>query len=181
MNIKQLYIVGGILLVTTVPMQAQSIGNFIKDERKKTLLEGVRPARIPNQTAPHRQSMTDTSYVNNIIDIQRRRKEGMIDSLNIVKNFDVSPYLTIPKELILKIEPGTPTKTMLIDGKFKTVPVNYELEQKLDEMSQRHRLQGVSISTGMGGLNLSGFKEKKMSKKAKDILEQVFGIIVEEK
>lgn len=161
-------------------MQAQSIGNLVKDERKRTLLEGIRPARIPDQRAPHRQSMTDTSYVSNIIDIQRRGKAGMIDSLSIVKNFDVSPYLTIPNELILKIEPGTPTKTMLIDGKFKTIPVNYELEQKLDQMSQRHRLQGATITTGMGGLNLSGFKEKKMSKKAKDILEQVFGIKVEE-
>lgn len=180
MDIKQRYIIGSIFFVITVTGQAQSINSLVKDDHRKSFIEKIKPSQSIDLTSSPKQSLTDDSYIENIMDIRKRAKEGMLDSLSIVKNFDVSPNLAFPKEMILKIEPGTLTKTMLIDGKFKTVPIDYELEQRLDQMSQRHRLQGIMISSGMGGLNLSGFKEKKMSKKAKDILEQVFGMKVED-
>jgi len=180
MDVKQRYIVGCIFFTLVFSVQAQSIRELVKDDRRKSMLEGIRPSRTIARP-PLKQQKADIQTFDNSID-EERRSRYEIDELHVIKDLEVNPHLlNIPKELILKIEPGTPTKTMIVNGKFMTVPIkNYEMEQKLDQLSQRHRLQGIMISTGIGGLNLSGHKEKKISKKAREILENVFGMKVEE-
>lgn len=184
MYIRQRYIIGSIFLIITASAQSQSIRNHIKDDRQKSLLEQIKPSRVsPLHTPVQSDADAYKSYKDLNTDTESRRKHG-IDTLSYVKSIDVSPYLkNIGSDIIVDVgpEPGSPIKTMVVDGKTKIVPVaDYELEQKLDQLSQRHRLQGAMINYGIGGLNLSGFKKKKMSKKAKDILEQVFGMQVEE-
>ncbi|HCO67089.1 MAG TPA: hypothetical protein DIT04_04925 [Dysgonomonas sp.] len=181
MNVKQRYIVSSIFIIITASSQAQSIRELVKDDRRKSILQDIKPSGVVTPPRIVDQSEMTPEKMDKILDRDTKSRYG-IDELRTVKELEVSPYLlNIPEEDLLKVEPGTPFKTLLVNGKFKNIPIkNYEAEQKLDQMSQRHRLQGLMISTGVGGLNLSGFKEKKMSKKAKNILEHVFGMQIEE-
>lgn len=179
MDVKQRYIASSIFLTLVFSIHAQSIRELVKDERKRSILENVKPSHIISRPISKQTEIKSQTFDNDP-DTERRAKYG-IDQFTEVKNLEVSPYLLdIPKEQILKIEHGTATKTFLVNGKFMTIPVNYEHEQRLDQMSQRHRLQGLMITTGAMGVNLSGYKKKKISKKAKNILENVFGMKVEE-
>jgi len=178
MRINRRYILGTIFCIVTISLQAQSIRGMVNDGRKRNLLEGIKPPRtIPNPNLG-KQSHVES---NNKPDHESLRKEYLgTDKMILMNEYEVNPaLLNIDSKQLLKVEFGTPVKTISEGGKMRLTPVK-DYEYKLDEISQKHRLQGLKITHTIGGLNLSGFKKKKLSKKSKDILENVFNMKVEE-
>lgn len=175
-NIK-VYFISSILLITIYNVQAQSLSRAIRDDRRKTILDQVKPPTTElSPLLRHKETVN--------IPTDRKKYLGMPEGLTGGAMFDdkykISSDLTsIDIKELVKPKFGEPTKVMLINGKFTIVPVK-EYEYILDKMSQKHRLQGIMATTTIGGLNLSGYNKKKLSEKSKMILRTVFGMEVED-
>ena len=73
----------------------------------------------------------------------------------------------------------TSTKTVFNGGKAYLIPVK-DSDRQLDKLSQKDRMQGVMINATVGGFNFSGWEKKKLSKKSKEVLQNLYGIQVQE-
>jgi hypothetical protein len=169
--------ISSILILSIYGAEAQSFRQSIQDDRKKMLLDQVKPPKT-NLSAPL------PSKQNSDIPTDRKKYLGMPGGLTggamFEDKYTISPHVSsFDIKQLVKPKFGEETKVMLVNGKFTIVPVK-EYEHILDKLSQKHRLQGIMISTGFGGLNLSGYNKKKLSEKSKTILKTVFGMEVED-
>lgn len=169
--------IGGILLMVSLSVQAQGINQAIREDRKKILLDQVKPS-IETYKSPRESKQT--------VDIAVDKKkylgnpQGLTGGAMFEDKYTISPHISsIDIQQLVKPKFGEQTKVMLVNGKFTIVPVK-DYEHILDRMSQKHRLQGLMISSGIGGLNLSGYNKKKISERSKMILRTVFGMEVED-
>ncbi len=180
MTFKQRYTAGCIFLTITITLQAQTLSKSIKDDRRKSLFESVKPPvnlRDPNMKRPGKTSVPVEN--NDHTEGLKPYTSGnggaeFEDKYQVNKN-----TTTFTEEQLFKVSAGQEVKAMLIDGKMRLIPVK-EYERILDKLSLRHKLEGVMLRMEVGGLNLSGYKKKKISKKAKKILQEVYGMKVED-
>lgn len=171
-----------LILLLSGSVYAQS---SIEDERKKMLLNQVKPPlliRDPDLKYFKEQLNKDQSLKvvdkNNISEkISKYRNGGaQFDDKLSIDGFKTS----MGKIDLFKMENGSTYKIVVANGK------SYFIKKTAtdfihDNLSQKNRLQGLKVEITAGGLNLSGFKEKKpISSKSKNILRHVLGMEVEE-
>lgn len=162
--------------IISVTLQAQSIS--INDDRKRFILDEIKPPQLKtNPQLRNDKSEKKSVITDDLLGISKKYRSGgaefdtKYDTILIestIKNIDLT-----------KNDSCTQINTIINNGKIYYVPKK-EYEYQLDKLSQRHRLQGVMINITIGGFNLSGWKKKKLSKKTKSILQNTYGIEIEE-
>ncbi len=170
MDIRQRYVTGILLMVVSVSMQAQSLSSplksSIKDDIKRDLLKQVKPSTtLPNSQM--RQSTTTTKAIHDESLFEFNKKIGLKsggseyeDKYNIERLKESLKYTSTP---INKLPDGY-VVPVFIGGHWVF-------------MNPNNRVDGLVVPSGM---DLSGGGRKKMSNKAKNILEHVFGMKVED-
>ncbi len=169
--------ISSILILSIYSAEAQSFRQAVRDDRKRMLLDQVKPPKT-TMSAPL------PSKENIDIPIDKKKylgtPEGLTGGAMFEEKYTISPHVSsYDIKQLVKPKFGEETKVLLVNGKFTVVPVK-EYEHILDKLSQKHRLQGLMIHSGFGGLNLSGYNKKKLSEKSKVILKTVFGMEVED-
>lgn len=164
----------GFLEIWTVSAQ-DGIRRAIRDDRKSMILESVKPSQYIND--PKGSSIKVTLENTPDLNIKLSRKDGgaFFDDKYMVD----SKLMNLSDKDFFKINPGQEIKAVMIDGKIRLIPVK-DSDRILDHLSQRDQLEGVMLRQEIGGLNLSGWKKKKTSEKAKKLLKDEFGIVVED-
>lgn len=157
----------------------------IKDERKKALLNEVKPPLLvidPNMKG-YKEELDEKESLkvinkNNIREkiVKYRSGGAQFDDKLTIKGLGMS----MEKMDLFKMENGSTYKIVIVNGK------SYFTKKSAtdfihDNLSQKHRLQGIKVEMTAGGLNLSGLKEKKtISTKSKNILKHVLGMDIED-
>lgn len=161
-------------LLISVSIQTQSFS--IGDDRKKHLLQEIKPTQ--NQLTPSFNEYKSSRAIRND-DLSGIKKNYQPDSVQSDNKYNTEALMSSMKNIdLFKIENGTETKVVISGGKKYLIPVK-ESDHIHDKLSQRQRLQGIMLNVTTGGLNLSGWKKKKLSKKTKAILQNVYKMEVE--
>ncbi len=156
----------------------------LENERKRELLNQIKPTHLIHDSnlKSYKQQLLmyeDAKVVNkdNIKEKVAYYRNGgaqfedkvTIDGLNSSMG-----YIDL-----FKMENGSTYKIHVVDGKSHFIKKS-ATDFIHDNMSQKNRLQGFKIEATIGGLNLSGFREKKtISTKSKNVLIHVLGADVE--
>lgn len=157
----------------------------LEDERKKNLLKQVKPpVGIIDQNLS-----TDKPIGKVVGDDKVVNKDNIQSKLLLYRNggsqfedkLSVERLKTSVSDAdLLKIRQGANVKSVVRNRKLG-LEGKKDDEFIHDQLSQRQRLQGLMLNVSSGGLNLSGWKEKKkMSAKSKAILIHVLGETVDE-
>lgn len=162
--------------IITISIQAQSLS--INDDRKRFLLEDIKPPQTKSKLLLEQDKSSSKAISNeDLLGVSKKYKSGG-------EKFD-DKYDTKALELTLKgfnfleNDSCTSTKTVLNGGKAYLIPVK-DSDRQLAKLSQKERMQGVMINATVGGFNFSGWEKKKLSKKSKEILQNLYGIQVQE-
>lgn len=162
--------------ILSISIQAQSLS--FGEGRKRSLLEGIKPPQTATNlnlklSNPEPKAITNDELPNIIRSHQSGGEE--FEGEYTTKALEMSL-----KDIdLFKLDSGVNTKVVIAGGKMRLLPKkDYEFE--LDRLSQRQRLQGIMPSITYGGLNLSGWKKKKLSKKTREILEKIYLMKIEE-
>lgn len=159
-----------IFFVLSDTLQAQSIS--FGEDRKKILLEGIKPPET-NSRFKYNESKSDKINNDDLLKMSKKYKSGGAEFDN---KYDLKAFeLSLQNLNLFKIDTPTETKMIFTNGKIHQIPVKSS-DYQLDKLSQKHRMQGLMLNQTMGGLNLSGWKKKRLSKKSKEILFKVYGI-----
>lgn len=157
----------------------------LDEDRKKNLLDQIKP-ELP---------LIDSKLKKEESELFRNEQLKIVNKQNIKEKVEryrsggaqFEKTLSI-KELkasmlmmdLFKLENGNSYKILLSRGKSYLIKKT-QMDFIQDQLSQKNRLQGVKVEATAGGLNLSGFKEKKgLSSKTKSVLIHVLGADVEE-
>jgi len=179
MDYLKIGFISSVLIMSIYNAEAQNYRESLKEDRKKILLDQVKP---PMETFKSPREIKKT------LDIAVDKKkylgnpQGLTGGAMFDDRYTIGSSLSnIDIKKLVKPKFGEETKVMIVNGRYALVPVK-DYERVLDRLSLKDKLRtkGIMISAGFGGLNLSGFKEKKLSEKSKQILKDVFDIDVEE-
>lgn len=161
------------MFVVSATIQAQNIQKSVNDDQKKQRLNQIKPSLDDSfiDKMKHQDVIIDTK---DGMDIHaKRNKIKQTGGAEFDDKYDVKELVkTVNNSNLLKVEKGANTKVIFFNGKARLVKVE-DTEQYLNKISQYDKLEGFRISSGFGGLNLSGYKKKKMSKKSKALLNSV--------
>lgn len=174
MKFRSSYVISIIMFVVSTTIQAQSWQKSIRDDQRKQRLNQIKPP-IENQMSDKMKhedvNILETKDETNILARKNRIKQT--GGAEFDDKYDVKKLVkTINNENLLKVEKGTHTKVILFNGKARLVKVQ-DTEYHLNRISQYDKLGGLKVSSGFGGLNLSGYKKKEMSKKSRSLLNHV--------
>lgn len=165
MEIRQRYITGIAFLIISVAVQAQSLRSYIKDDMKKELLKQMNPNLSPSvptmQQSPSRGAKAQNE---DILDYYNKHKAGSVLDIDPDKKYKISPNLTkyTGKDPINKLPDG------------HVEPIFHLGQWHLGNPSNR-----VDGLVSPSGLNLSGWKKKKLSEKSKKILINVYNMTLD--
>lgn len=155
------------------------------DERKKELLNQINPKGLlidPNLKKERQQLMfgNEEKVIN-----KYNIKEKIEQYRNGGAQFEDKLTTECLKSSIKSTDLFKPTqghihKVLIINGKVHLIK-STEMDFIHDNLSQKHRLQGFKIEATVGGLNMSGFKDKRRtSTQSKNILIHVLGVDIDE-
>lgn len=162
--------------IISISINAQSLS--LGDDRKRFLLEEIKPPQTQSKPI-FEQSKSESKTINDddLLSISKRYKSG---GSEFDGKYDTIAFKSkLNADDLLKTDAYTETKTIINGGRVYQSPVT-EVNRQLDKLSQRHRLQGIILNVTMGGLNLSGWKKRKLSKKSKAILKEIYEIEINE-
>lgn len=156
----------------------------LEDERKKDILNQIKPKSFIEDSNLKEYKLKLLIYE----DVKIVNKENIKAKVEYYRNGGAQfenkitiESLTSSMEYmdLFKMENGNTYKIHIVNGK------SYFMKKTItdfihDNISQKNRLQGLKIEATAGGLNLSGFKEKKtISTKSKNVLIHVLGADIE--
>ena len=176
MNLIYRTIVIGVSFLEIWTVSAQdAVRRAVRDDRKSMMMESVKPSMKINDP---KISKTTISIDNTPdLHIKLSKRDGGA-SFGEIAYIDTILSKVSDKELFI-VEPGTEVRAVMIGGKMRLIPVK-DSDRLLDLLSQRDQLEGPMVRQEIGGLNLSGWKKKKTSEKAKKILKEEFGVVVKD-
>lgn len=138
----------------------------IDEERKRSLLNSIRPPiRIENQNLKGKKTTLGVESSGKVINkdniaektLQYRDGGARFDDPLSTNGLNTS----LGSFDLFKMEQITDYKMVISNGKFNFIKKS-STNFQLDNISQKQRLRdGIMIEATAGGLNLSGFKERK--------------------
>ncbi len=173
MSIKQRYVIGSIFLVLTVSLQAQNIPSTlrssIKDGVKNDLMKQIKPettSTYGSQKYDNSLSAPKVFRNDDYTNLEKIHKNGKSIDLKVFDDkYQVNPMaITNTSSTPINQLPAGYVVPVFTGGKWIWANPN----TRIDQLAIPSRI------------DLSGGGKKKMSAKAKAILEQVFGMKVEE-
>lgn len=167
MDFHQKYITSFVLLVMSVAIQAQSLKSYIKDDVKKELLKQIKPKLSPHGSDTQNSTLASQALEEeNLLDFYNKYKAGTGDIIFEEKDkYKINPIVTTytGKDPINKLPDGY------------VVPV-FNLGH-WNFANPSNRVDGLVFPSG---LDLSGGGKKKLSKKSRDILINVYNMTIDE-
>lgn len=171
-----------LILLFSGSVYAQS---SIEDERKKSLLNQVKP---PLQIIdPNMRNYKEQFREGAIVKVVN--KDNIHEKIGQYRNggAQFEDKLTtkglggsMANMDLFKMENGSTYKVVISNGKSYFIKKS-ATDFIQDNLSQKNRLQDIKAEVTAGGLNLSGFKEKKpISTKSKNVLKHVLGMDIDD-
>ncbi|PXV64448.1 hypothetical protein CLV62_11092 [Dysgonomonas alginatilytica] len=165
MDIHQRYITSFVLLIISVSIQAQSLKSYIKDDMKKELLKQVKP-KLSAPGSTMQKSPLDTKAEDaDLLEYYQKYKAGSVLDVDIDKNYKINPNLTkySGKDPINKLPDGYVVPVFNLGHWGFANPSN--------------RVDGLVTPSGT---DLSGGGRKRLSKKSRKILINVYKMTLDD-
>lgn len=159
-------------IFTCIGTTASAQISAIQEDYKKELLKSIRPAdlSIKQDLRVSTPILTKESFLDNEYKkAYDRYRFGHLDSYK--SDYTLSPMITNVGNMVVKILPAGSTQVVYMGGHFYFIS-NGGSGAPGDGIATSPTGSGGVI----GGLNLSGWKKKTVSKKSKQILKELYGI-----
>lgn len=166
MDIKYIYITGLIFIILPASIQSQNLSSSIKDDMKKELMKQIKPSlNLSNPSMQQSPNAANKTIQNDdLLEFYRKYKSGS-GGAEFNDRYQVNPRaITYSSDIPINKLPDGYVVPVYTGGHFIFA-------------NPTSNVNGLVTPSGM---NLSGWKKKKLSAKSKSILENVFGIRVEE-
>lgn len=163
MDFHQRCVTSFVFLVISVTIQAQNLKSYIKDDVKKELLKQIKPKLSPSGSgAQQSQALEEES----LLDFYNKYKAGVGDVLfHETDKYKINPIVTTytGKDPINKLPDGY------------VIPV-FNLG-RWEFANPSNRVDGLVTPSG---LDLSGGGRKRLSKKSRDILINIYHMSIDD-
>lgn len=165
MDFHQRYVTSFVLLIISVSINAQSLKSYIKDDMKKELLKQVKPKLSAPGSTMKQSPLDSKAEDDDLLEYYKKSRMGSVLDVDIDKNYKISPNVTkyTGKDPINKLPDGY------------VVPVFNLGHWSFGNTS--NRVDGLVTPSG---LDLSGGGKKKLSKKSRDILINVYKMTLDD-
>lgn len=165
MSLYQKYITSCIFILVSVSIQAQSLSSSIKEDMKKDLLKQIKPTlSYPSPTMEKSPINSTAVQDDDILKFYNKYKSGT-GGAEFEPKYQISPNVTTysGKDPINKLPDGY------------VVPVFQNGQWVFANPNMR-----VDGLVAPSGINLSGGGKKRLSKRTRDILVNIFGMEIDD-